>query len=130
MKKSLILSMIGLMLSIVTASGGNPRLEIGEMSMEGSGCAKLVQRLYVQVTNISAEDYHDWSWWAVNGQADELSPTIFSPSFYGNSEEVFLAPGETKVVPKPVAPAKPSEVKIVAKPQVVAKPTEVVKKEG
>lgn len=98
MKKSLILSMIGLMLSIVTASGGNPRLEIGEMSMEGSGCAKLVQRLYVQVTNISAEDYHDWSWWAVNGQADELSPTIFSPSFYGNSEEVFLAPGETKVV--------------------------------
>ncbi len=98
MKKSLILSMIGLMLSIVTASGGNPMLEIGEMSMEGSGCAKLVQRLYVQVTNISAEDYHDWSWWAVNGQADELSPTIFSPSFYGNSEEVFLAPGETKVV--------------------------------
>jgi hypothetical protein len=98
MKKSLILSMIGLMLSIVTASGGNPRLKIGEMWMEGSGCAKLVQRLYVKVTNISAEDYHDWSWWAVNGQAEELSPTIFSPSFYGNSEEVFLAPGETKVV--------------------------------
>lgn len=92
MKKSLILSMIGLMLSIVTASGGNPRLEIGEMWMEGSGCAKLVQRLHVEVTNVSSVEYRYWAWWAVNGQAEEVSPS------YGISEEIILAPGETKWV--------------------------------
>ena len=85
MKKSLILSMIGLMLNIETASGGNPGLVIGEMRMEGNGCAKLVQRLHVEVTNINSEEYRYWAWRAENGQEE-----------YGISEEIILAPGETK----------------------------------
>ena len=90
MKKSLILSMIGLMLSIVMATGANvanstENLVFGNMWMEGSLRVGVAQRLHVEVTNNGTETYQDF-WYAG------------APSCYGNSDDIILAAGETKDV--------------------------------
>lgn len=90
MKKSLILSMVGLMLGILSATSANvtnstENLVFGKMWMEGSLRAGMAQRLHVEVTNKGTEEYQDF-WWAG------------APSCYGNSEDISLAAGETKDV--------------------------------
>ena len=62
MKKSFILSIIGLLLSILPViaadvTNSTENLVFGKMWMEGGCRAKLVQRLHVEVTNQGTEDY-------------------------------------------------------------------------
>lgn len=90
MKKSLILSMVALMLGILSATGGNvtnstENLVFGKMWMEGSLRAGMAQRLHVEVTNNGTYKYHDF-WWAG------------APSCAGNSDDITLEAGETKDV--------------------------------
>lgn len=103
MKKCLILTMIGLMLGIQSANSSNDPeyLEFGEVWMEGSHCAELVQRLHVEVTNFGNKTY--MSKWVVK------EPWFFDPSiapdkmngpeaYYGKIEDITIEPGETKDV--------------------------------
>ena len=90
MKKSLILSLVGLMLGILSATGGNvanstENLVFGKMWMEGSLRAGMAQRLHVEVTNNGTYRYHDF-WWAG------------APSCAGNSDDITLEAGKSKDV--------------------------------
>ena len=90
MKKSLILTLFGLMLGITSATGANvtnstENLVFGEMWMEGSFRVGTAQRLHVEVTNNGIVDYMDF--WHTN-----------DPSYHGGSEDIIIASGETKDV--------------------------------
>ena len=90
MKKSFILTLFGLMLNIMSATGANVTnsteyLVFGKMWMEGSFRAGMAQRLHVEVTNNGTYKYHDF--WLVG-----------APSYAGNSDDITLEAGETKDV--------------------------------
>lgn len=96
MKKSLILSMAVLMLGIVSPAGARiintpEHLVFGKRWIEGSLRAQAVQRLHVEVTNSGTDDYQQM-WWVADNREDQ------SPLLYGNSREITLAAGETKVI--------------------------------
>jgi hypothetical protein len=90
MKKSFFLTLFGLMLGIMSATGANvtnstENLVFGKMWMEGSFRVGTAQRLHVEVTNNGTETYTDF--WLAG-----------APSCYGNSNDITLAAGETKDV--------------------------------
>ena len=90
MKRSLILSLIVLIVGLLPISGANvtnstENLVFGKMWMEGNCRAKLVQRLHVEVTNKGSEDYQGF-WQAID----------YPKPYVGISYEINIAAGKTE----------------------------------
>ena len=103
MKKCLILTMIGLMLGIQSASSindiNNPEnLVFGKIWIEGSHSTELVQRLHVEVTNNGPRKYKSW-WIAIDPDYwnRDLSSLGMRP-YTGVTDDITLEAGETKEI--------------------------------
>jgi hypothetical protein len=117
MKRSIILSLIGLVFGILPAVGASytsstEHLVLGKMWMEGGCRTNLIQRLHVEVTNNGTEDYRSY-WCAFDPQNGVLEgPDGKGILAYSSYEQIIIPAGEMKEVTMEFEFSKPGHYQI------------------